>query len=348
MLFIAPKGQLTSKKKMLCTYIFLVVDSIPLVWYIIDVVNNSIKKGQELMKVIAFINNKGGVGKTASVTTIGHMMATVHGKKVLLVDLDPQGNTSGRYSQTNFIDIFTAIMERRPIETELSIEDVLLNPDMDIHKSIKHTDYEGLDIIPSHLTLAEVEERLKADITTPQQFKLKKALKQVADEYDYCLIDCSPSISILNINGLTAADEVYIPLRCDGDSCIGLAITRNLVETVSEYNPLLHIGGTFLTQYNNRKNVSREVYGLLEQILPKYEIPLLPICIGTTKYLEENTFEQRPLLEVDSGKNKCSVTLAYMKLTEYIISPNKKKFIEKYQRELKEIERMRQEEEKEI
>lgn len=75
---------------------------------------------------------------------------------------------------------------------------------------------------------------------------------------------------------------------------------------------------------------------------------MLPICIGTTKYLEENTFEQRPLLEVDSGKNKCSVTLAYMKLTEYIISPNKKKFIEKYQRELKEIERMRQEEEKEI
>lgn len=298
------------------------------------------------MKTIAIINNKGGVGKTASVTTIAHMLATLHNKRVLVVDLDPQGNTSSRYSEMDFFEIFMAIMERRQGNVELSIEDVLLHPELDIHEAIKKTNYKNLDIIPSHLTLAEVEERLKADITSPQQFKLKSQLEKVADEYDYCLVDCSPSISILNINGLTAASEVYIPLRSDGDSCIGLAITRNLVETVAQYNPMLHIGGVFLTQYNNRKKVAKEVYGLLQQILPIYDIPLLPIQIGMTKYLEENTFEQKPLLEMDSGKHKCSATLSYMKLTEYIIAPNKKMFIKKYEKELAEIEAIRVEEEK--
>lgn len=300
------------------------------------------------MKTIAIINNKGGVGKTASVTTLGHMFAELYKKKTLLIDLDPQGNTSSRYSQTDFIKIFLSIMERRPVEAELSIEDVLLHPEMDIHEAIKKTDYENLDIIPSHLTLSEVEERLKADITTPQQFKLRTQLKKIQDEYDYCLIDCSPSISILNINGLTASDEVYIPLRSDGDSCIGLAITRNLVETVSLYNPVLKIGGAFITQYNNRKNVARQVYELLQNILPQYGIPMLPIQIGTTKYLEENTFEQKPLLEVDSGKNKCSATLSYMKLAEYMLAEDKEKFLKVYKDELEQIEQMRKmEEEKE-
>lgn len=109
---------------------------------------------------------------------------------------------------------------------------------------------------------------------------------------------------------------------------------------------MLHIGGVFLTQYNNRKNVAKEVYGLLKQILPRYDIPMLPIQIGMTKYLEENTFEQKPLLEMDAGKNKCSATLAYMKLTEYIIAPNKSAFIKKYEKELAEIEAIRVEEEK--
>lgn len=300
------------------------------------------------MKTISIINNKGGVGKTASVTTLGHMFAELYKKKTLLIDLDPQGNTSSRYSQTDFIKIFLSIMERRPVEAELSIEDVLLHPEMDIHEAIKKTDYENLDIIPSHLTLSEVEERLKADITTPQQFKLRTQLKKIHDEYDYCLIDCSPSISILNINGLTASDEVYIPLRSDGDSCIGLAITRNLVETVSLYNPVLKIGGAFITQYNNRKNVARQVYELLQNILPQYGIPMLPIQIGTTKYLEENTFEQKPLLEVDSGKNKCSATLSYMKLAEYMLAEDKEKFLKVYKDELEQIEQMRKmEEEKE-
>ncbi len=289
-----------------------------------------------MMKTIAFINNKGGVGKTASVTTVGHMLSTLHNKRVLLIDLDPQGNTTGMFLDVDLTKIFKSIIQdnekkkEKEKEKEISIEDVLINPDMDIHKAIRKTVYEGLDIIPAFLTLAECEELLKADITTPQQFKLKMALAKVANEYDYCLIDCSPSISILNVNGLTAADEVYIPLRSDGNSFIGLAITRNLVETVAKYNPVLEIAGAFITQYNPRMNVARGMFELLEKVLPQYEIPMLPISIPVTKLLQENTIEQKPLLDVDDGKNKSKATLAYMDLTEYIISPNKKEFIKEY------------------
>lgn len=282
------------------------------------------------MKVISIINGKGGVAKTASAVTLAHMIATIHEKKVLLIDLDPQGNTSGIFSQTDFMEIFFSILERRKADTELSVEDVLMNPDLDIHEAIRHTDYDGLDIIPSHLTLSECEERLKADITSPQQFKLRAQLQKVKDEYDFVIIDCSPSISILNINGLTASDEVYIPLCSDGNSCIGMAITNNLVKTVSNYNPGLKIAGVFMTRYDARKNVSRTIYELLEKILPEYNIPLLPITIPVTKLLEENTFEQKPLLEVDCGRKKVKATLAYMDLAEYVVAPNKKLFLKNY------------------
>ena len=77
---------------------------------------------------------------------------------------------------------------------------------------------------------------MKADVKTPQQFRLQRHLKAVQDEYDYCIIDSSPSISIINVNGLVAADEMYIPLRCDGGSLLGVAIVMNLFEAVSEYN----------------------------------------------------------------------------------------------------------------
>lgn len=201
------------------------------------------------------------------------------------------GESSTGYSEIDWADIFLSILNGKEVDTEKSVEDILMHPEMDIHEAIKHTQYEGLDVIPSHLTLSTVEESLKADITMPQQFKLKGQLEKVKDEYDYCLIDCSPSISILNINGLVAADEVYIPLRCDGNSCIGMAITMNLIRTVQTYNPALQLMGCFLTQYDGRKNVARTVYELLKKILT--DDIILPFRIGTTKYLEENTFECR-------------------------------------------------------
>ncbi len=269
------------------------------------------------MKTIVFLNNKGGVGKTASVTTIAHMLSAVHGKKVLLVDLDPQMNSSMMYSDIDFINIFRDVYSGRQKRIRQSVETLFLEKNADIHDCIVHTDYENLDIIPSCLTLSEVEELMKADVMTPQQFKLQKHLKNVQNEYDYCIIDTSPSISIININGLVAADELYIPLRCDGGSLLGVAIIMNIYHTVAEYNPKLKIGGMFFTQWNGRKNVSKTVYSLLQDTFGEY---IIPITVSTSKNIEECSLMQLPLLAYDNGKNKSRVTEDYLKLTEYILS----------------------------
>lgn len=268
------------------------------------------------MKTIIFLNNKGGVGKTASVTSIAHMMASKFGKKILLVDLDPQMNSTCLFSDVDFVKLFIEIYRGAGNETQKSVEDLLLNKDADIHECIQHTRYENLDIIPSYLTLSEAEERMKADVRSPQQFRLKRHLEAVQNEYDYCIIDSSPSVSIINVNGLAAAEEVYLPLRCDGGSLLGAAITMNLIETVAEYNPDLKIGGMFFTQWNGRKNISKAVYELLDEMFGKY---IIPVMISTSKNIEEGSLMQMPLLAYDSGKNKSRVTEDYLKLTEYIL-----------------------------
>lgn len=268
------------------------------------------------MKTIIFLNNKGGVGKTASVTTIAHIMATKYHKKTLLIDLDPQMNSTTMYSEVDFVKLFYNIYKGTCEKAEKSVEDLLLNRDMDIHECIQHTEYENLDIIPSYLTLSEAEELMKADVKTPQQFRLQRHLRAVQDEYDYCIIDSSPSVSIINVNGLVAADEVYVPLRCDGGSLLGVAIIMNLFDAVSEYNAGLKIGGMFFTQWNGRKNVSKSVYQLLSEVFGEY---ILPITISTSKNLEESSLVQTPLLAYDKGKNKCKATQDYLALTEYIL-----------------------------
>lgn len=280
------------------------------------------------MKILTFLNGKGGTGKTASCSTLSHAIAQ-RGKRVLMIDLDPQSNSSSLYSDVDFFQIFWQIYKGEvPAEKNYSVEDLLMDSQLDPHYCIIHTEYENLDVIPAFLTLSEVEERLKADTRTPQQFKLKMQLEKIKDEYDYCLIDCGPSVSLLNINALAASDEVYIPTRCDGGSLIGIAITWNLIKTVQTYNPRLSVGGIFLTQYNKYKNVAKTAYELLDNV---FGDSFLPITVGITKNLEENTFEQRPLLSFDT---KSKVAKSYMELTDYILADNRKAFLKKYNSKL--------------
>lgn len=270
------------------------------------------------MKVISFLNNKGGVGKTATTATVAHMLATLYDKKVLLIDVDPQGNCSSLYSESNVVDLLTALLQNIPESTqELTVEDLFMDSSLDVHKCIKKTKYNNLDIIPALLTLSECEEMLKADIKTPQQFRLKNHLDKISDEYDFCLIDCSPSINILNINSLVASDQVYVPLKCDAWSATGMCIAKNLVKTVSTYNSRLKLVGCFFTQWEGMKNVSKTTYELLQAFVPDL---LLPITISKSKLIEELSFMQTPLLEYDTGKEKSKVTKDYMKLTEYILN----------------------------
>lgn len=274
------------------------------------------------MCTICFLNNKGGVAKTSTAVTVAHMAASVYGKKTLLVDMDPQGNASSRFSQTNYTQILLNILNGN-VRSEDGVENLLLDDNADPHDYIKQTKYENLDIIPSCQTLSEAEERLKANVRTPQQFKLKRQLEKVRREYDLIIIDCSPSISLLNINALVASDEVYIPTKCDGDSLTGVAISLNLIRTVQTYNPLLKVAGCFFTQFQGRKNISKEAVMIFEKILNQTDAKLLPLHIGVSTLMERGSIYQEPLLALDE-KQESKIVKDYLKLTEYILEPNKK------------------------
>ncbi len=270
------------------------------------------------MKTISFLNNKGGVGKTATTATVAHMIATLYNKKVLLIDVDPQGNCSSLFNQIEMVKLLYGLLQGTPNQySKNTVEDLFLDAEKDIHDCIYHTKYNNLDIIPALLTLSECEEILKSDIRTPQQFRLKNHLDKISEEYDYCLIDCSPSINILNINSLVASDDVYIPLKCDAWSATGMCIAKKLIKTVSSYNNRLRLAGCFFTQWEGMKQVSKTTYDLLEAFVGDI---LLPITISKSKLIEEMSYTQKPLYEYDTKKEKSKVTQDYMKLTEYIIN----------------------------
>lgn len=287
------------------------------------------------MRTISIINNKGGVGKSSSSAIIAHMLSQM-GKRVLYCDVDPQGNGSSIFNKIDEIELLANLIQGIDIyEGEATVQDLFINSKMDIHDSIKKTEYKNLDVIPALLTLSEIEEQLKADIKIPQQFRLKNHFKAIQDEYDYCIIDCSPSISILNVNALAASDEVYIPLRCDGWSAIGVVVSKRLIDTVSEYNPSLKIGGYFFTHFNSRKKISKNILSLLNVILPEY---FIPITIPQSKLIEEMSLSGIPLGESDKNR-KQRITQNYWQLTQFIMANDneKRKIKEELMPEFKEI-----------
>ena len=156
------------------------------------------------------------------------MMVTLHQKKVLIVDLDAQANATSMYCpmDDNYEERIKRILNNDVYAIENSISTLMSDANMDIHDCIRKSGYENLDIIPADLTLTTVENMLKADTMMPQQFRLKKHLDNIDGEYDYILLDCSPSVGLININGLAAAEEVYVPIRADGNSIEGFALAK--------------------------------------------------------------------------------------------------------------------------
>lgn len=282
------------------------------------------------MKVICFANIKGGCGKTASATAVSHIATTLYGKKGLLIDLDPQGNTTATFCSSadrDFERRFVEILNGEIYEMHNSVASLFMDRNKDIHECIRHTEYPNLDIIPSDLGLATIEDHLKADVSAPQQFRLKKHLQAVEYEYDFCIIDCSPAVNLININGLAATDELYVPIRPDGYSLSGLAYIVNLMKTVSEYNMNLKFGGCFFTAWENF-NCPRYLFDLLDKYLPN---ALLPIKIEKSILLAENTVLDRPLYEIDHGKNISKPTRSYINLTGYILADDKKEYLDSLQ-----------------
>lgn len=193
-------------------------------------------------KIIAVANQKGGVGKTTTSVNLSSILAK-KGRKVLLIDTDPQGNaTSGLGIEKNL---------------SYSVYDVIVN-EVDIDKTIQKTNVKNLSICPSNINLAGAEVELVSMISREQ--RLKEKLDLIKDQYDYIFIDCPPSLGLITLNTFTAADSVLIPIQCEFYALEGLGQLMNTINLVKKrLNKNLEIEGALLTMYDMRTNLSNQV-----------------------------------------------------------------------------------------
>ena len=194
--------------------------------------------------IISMCNQKGGVGKTTSTINLGACLADA-GRRVLLVDLDPQGALSAGLGLTHD-------------EIEDTIYDVMLDNQISIHSAIKHTEVSGLDMVPANIDLSAAEIQLVNEVG--REHTLARALRPVRRDYDYIIIDCQPSLGLLTVNALACSHGVIIPMECEFFSLRGLALLTDTVEKVSDrINFDLEIMGILVTMFDRRTRHAREV-----------------------------------------------------------------------------------------
>ena len=195
-------------------------------------------------KSIAIFNQKGGVGKTTTNINLAACLA-MKGKKVLVLDIDPQGNT-------------TSGLGISKKDLEYTSYDILIEDGFDPYRSIYRTVVDGLDIIPSNVDLAGAEVELIS--INGRERKLKAALDVIKDSYDYIFVDCPPSLSLLTINALTAVDSVLVPIQCEFYALEGVSQLLSTIELVrNSFNPMLQVQGVLLSMFDGRANLSIQV-----------------------------------------------------------------------------------------
>lgn len=228
--------------------------------------------------VISMVNQKGGVGKTTSTINLGACLAEA-GRKVLLVDLDPQGALSAGLGVT-------------PDEEEVTVYDLLFDTTASIHAAIHHTNVSGLDLVPANIDLSAAEIQLVNEVGREQT--LARALRPVRAEYDFILLDCGPSLGLLTVNALACSQGVIIPMECEYFSLRGLALLTDTVEKVRDrINFDLDIVGILVTMFDRRTTHAREV---MDRVVEVFGDRVFDTVITRTVRFPETSVAGEPII----------------------------------------------------
>ena len=256
-------------------------------------------------RIISFANQKGGVGKTTTCVNVSTFMALM-GKKVLMIDLDPQGNATsnlGFSKDGKFNSIYQVMSEEKTVK-----------------EAIYETNIKNLSIIPSNIHLAGVEVELV--YMNQREFVIKKIFEQIKNDYDYITIDCPPSLGLITINAFTASDAVIIPIQCEFFALEGLSQLMNTIRLVKKkLNPELSIDGVVLTMFTNRSNLGKQV---AEEINKFFADTVFKTTIPRNVRLAESPSYGEPVYVYDKS---CLGSKAYQALVEEYFDRNKVKYV---------------------
>lgn len=250
-----------------------------------------------MVKVIAIANQKGGVGKTTTAVNLAACLAQ-KGRKVLMLDGDPQGNATSGLG-----------FDKRDIKK--CIYDTLIN-DVMMKDVLLHSDYENLDVIPATIQLAGAEIELVSLMN--REGRLKNALERVKHDYDYVLIDCPPSLGLLTINALTAANSVLVPIQCEFYALEGVSQLMNTIKLVQRnLNPALKLEGVLMTMFDQRTNLSSDVVG---EVRKYFNTKMYNTIIPRNVRLSEAPSHGQPVIVYDPKSKGAQV---YMELAAEVL-----------------------------